>query len=212
MLSISVFLSGIVALTLTPTLCSIFLKDVKFDKAHEKMKPKFFQLFDTGFNKFRDYYIKLVNYLLDKTKLAYAIFAVVMVITGGLYKLIPTALIPLEDMGYYYTTVLLPGAASLDRTTVASVKLAKFLHSMPATYQTLALVGIDILDNSTNKTNAAFVVTTLKPWDERKKEKDQINSLITQTNKFGYMDKDARKKKASLPRLPPKYLAIRVNE
>ncbi len=189
-IAISVFLSGVVALTLTPTLCAIFLKNVTHEA--EKTKPKFFQVFDMGFEKFKAFYLKLVNYLLDKTKVAYIIFAIVSVITVGLYKIIPGSLMPLEDMGYYYTTVTLPGASSLDRTTKESMKLAQYLNTLPATYQTLALVGIDILDNGTNKTNAAFVVTTLKPWDERKKKSQQIDALIASTNKFGYMDKGAR--------------------
>ncbi|MCE2705560.1 MAG: efflux RND transporter permease subunit [Proteobacteria bacterium] len=189
-IAISVFLSGIVALTLTPTLCAIFLKNVKRGK--EKKKFKFFQIFDSGFDKLKGFYLHTVNFLIDRSKLAYIIFTVLVVITAGLYKIIPTSLMPLEDMGYYYTTVLLPGASSLDRTSRQSEQLAKFLHSFPATYQTLALIGVDILDNGTNKTNASFVVTTLNPWDKRKNKKDQINALISKTNQFGYMQKGAR--------------------
>ncbi len=189
-IAISVFLSGIVALTLTPTLCAIFLKNI--DVSGNKPKAKFFQLFDRYFDNLKAFYLKIVHILIDRSKLAYMIFTVITISTVVLYKIIPTSLMPLEDMGYYYTTVLLPGASSLDRTVIESKKLAMFLHTLPATYQTLALIGVDILDNGTNKTNAAFVVTTLKPWDERTKKKDQVDSLIYNTNAFGYMNKSAR--------------------
>ncbi|MFN8770131.1 MAG: efflux RND transporter permease subunit [Neisseriaceae bacterium] len=189
-IAISVFLSGIVALTLTPTLCAIFLKNI--GKESEKQKPKFFQVFNIYFDKLKALYLHVVNFLLDKVKFSYVILVLVVITTVGLFKLIPTSLMPLEDLGYFYTGVNLPGAASLDRTTEASKRLAKFLLTLSPTYKTLAFVGVDILDNATNKTNAALIIPTLKPWDERKKSYQQIDALLSVTNNYGYLNKDAR--------------------
>ncbi|MCE3268919.1 MAG: Hydrophobe/amphiphile efflux, partial [Burkholderiales bacterium] len=187
-IAISVFLSGIVALTLTPTLCSIFLKNkVKTDK------PKWigFRWFDRGFNKFKNFYLTIVEYLIDRAKIAYLLFAVVIAVTIGLYVLLPTSLMPLEDMGYYYTSINLPAASSLDRSTNQAIKLADYLTSLPPTFRNLIIAGFDILDNGTIKTSAAFIVGTLKPWDERRKESQGVDALIAKTNAFGYKNKGA---------------------
>jgi hydrophobe/amphiphile efflux-1 (HAE1) family protein len=187
-IAISVFLSGVVALTLTPTLCALFLKNIDM----HKKKHKFFILFNKYFDKLRDYYMVIVNWLINHIKTSYSIFILVIAMTIGLYKTIPTSLVPLEDMGYYFTAINLPSGASLDRTTTEAIHLSKYLHTLPAVDRTLALIGVDILDNFTNKTNAAFVVTTLKPWEKRNKIDEEINPTIMKTNMFGYMNKGSQ--------------------
>lgn len=189
-IAISVFLSGVVALTLTPTLCALFLKGST--NGSEKPKSKIFQVFNEYFDKLKLLYLMVVNFLIDRAKLAFVLFIVMVVTTVGLFKIIPTSLMPLEDLGYFYSVVNLPGGSSLDRTKVQSIKLSKFMLSLPPTYNTLALVGIDILDNATNKTNAAFVIPILKPWEERKKEYQQVDAVLSVVNKYGYQNKDAR--------------------
>lgn len=189
-IAISVFLSGIVALTLTPTLCAIFLKNSN-PGAEPKAKFRFFVWFDSGFNFIKHKYLNIVEWLIDHTKVAYVLFSIIIILTIGLYRTIPTSLMPLEDLGYYYTNVVLPAASSLERTTKESVKLADYLNTMPETFRTLVIAGIDILDNRTNKTNAAFVVSTLKPWDERTKKSEQVDALINKANQYGYASKQA---------------------
>lgn len=187
-IAISVFLSGVVALTLTPTLCSLFLKNKPKDD-----RPKWigFKWFDRGFAKFKNAYLTIVEFLIDRAKVAYLLFILVIGITVGLYIIIPTSLMPLEDMGYYYTSINLPAASSLERSTAQAVKLATYLTGLPQTYRNLIIAGLDILDNGTIKTSAAFIVGTLKPWDTRTKKSDQIDAMIDKTNAFGYMNKGA---------------------
>ncbi|HLX54045.1 MAG TPA: efflux RND transporter permease subunit, partial [Aquella sp.] len=187
-IAISVFLSGIVALTLTPTLCSIFLKNKPKDD-----RPKWiaFRWFDHGFAKVKHFYLTIVEFLIDRARLAFALFIIVIGITIGLYTIIPTSLMPLEDMGYYYTSINLPAAASLDRSTNQAIKLSTYLTSLLPTYRNLIVAGLDILDNGALKTNAAFIVGTLKPWEERKKTSEQVDAMIAKTNAFGYMNKGA---------------------
>ncbi|MCC2625386.1 MAG: hydrophobe/amphiphile efflux family transporter [Burkholderiales bacterium] len=187
-IAISVFLSGIVALTLTPTLCAIFLKNKPKD---DRPKWKGFIWFDHGFAKVKNTYLAIVEFLIDRSKLAYALFVIVIGTTIGLYMIIPTSLMPLEDMGYYYTSINLPAAASLDRSTNQAIKLATYLTGLQPTYRNLIIAGLDILDNGALKTNAAFIVGTLKPWEERKQKSQQIDAMISKTNAFGYMNKGA---------------------
>jgi hydrophobe/amphiphile efflux-1 (HAE1) family protein len=193
-IAISVFLSGIVALTLTPTLCALFLKD----KSKHKPKPRtlnflgrFVRGFNQGFEATRHRYLRIVEYLIDQVTIAYILFIGVVAVTIGLYIYLPTSLVPLEDMGYYYSSVNLPSAASLDRTTSEASKLAQLLVHEHPVVQALIISGLDILDGATNKTNAALVVTLLKPWSKRSKPADQVDAIIAKTNKIGYMNKGA---------------------
>jgi len=189
-IAISVFLSGIVALTLTPTLCALLLQKKK-KVIDRKPKWKFFQWFDKSFEKTRNTYIHIVEFLIANSILAYIIFVVVIVTTIGLYRMIPGSLMPLEDMGYFYNSINLPSAASLDRTTAQSVKLSEFLDKLPGTQRSLAVAGLDILDGGTIKTSAALVVATLNSWDERTKKSEGVNALINDVNGYGYMNKGA---------------------
>lgn len=189
-IAISVFLSGVVALTLTPTLCALFLKSK--NPGIKKPKAKFFVWFDKGFFTLREFYLRVVKYLINHVKAAYVLFAGVLLLTAALYMLIPTSLMPLEDLGYFYTSVNLPSAASLDRTVASAEKLSRYLTKLPAVEKTLSLIGLDILDNTASKTDAAFVVPVLKPWDVRKKKGMDVDSLINTTNKYGYTQKDAK--------------------
>jgi len=152
---------------------------------------KFFEWFDKGFNAFKNGYLYIVELIIRKAKISYIVFIGVIGATVWIFHYLPTSLIPLEDLGYFYTSVSLPAASSLDRTTEQSVRLTGFLNKMPETFRTLVIAGIDLLDNGTNKTNAAFVVTTLTPWDKREKKEEQVNALIKNSNKFGYMNKGA---------------------
>jgi len=184
-IAISVFISGVVALTLIPTLCTIFLKPKTI--SHLKM----LKWFDQGFEAAKHFYINIIRFLLNNSKLAYAILGVIILITTGLYKIIPILLMPLEDLGYYYTDLVLPSAASLDRTTIEAKKLADYLIKQPTTDHVLATAGFDVLDNSTNKTNAGLVIAVLKPWNQRLHENQKVGVLINATNQFGNKQKEA---------------------
>ena len=102
-IAISVVISGFVALTLTPALCVIFLKNVK----HDSNQPKFifFRYFDAGFGWLQGRYMAAVIWIIDHSKVCLIAWAVVFAATIGMFVKIPTSLIPLEDMGYFYDVI-----------------------------------------------------------------------------------------------------------
>ncbi|MEN9946040.1 MAG: hypothetical protein RLZZ293_426 [Pseudomonadota bacterium] len=185
-IAISVILSGIVALTLTPALCAIFLKD----SAQHQVKHKFFVKFNQGFDHLTNWYLAAVNYLLIKRKLFMGIFGGVLVITSLLYAYLPVGFIPNEDKGFFLTQVTLPNNSSLERTTKAVDKYISYLlgdkHNVD---NTVSLIGIDELHAGSIKTNVATVTTDLVDWDDRKAD---VNQLIDKANTYGAQDKDAR--------------------
>jgi len=169
-IAISVFLSGLVALTLTPTLCVMFLKNV--DPDH---KPnKFFQQFNIWFDWFRDRYVIAVKWLIKHVKTSALIFVGITASAVFMYTIVPGSLIPLEDMGNFYTSMNLPSASSLDRTNVAAVELGGKYLDNPAIDKVGVISGMDMLDNGASKTSAGMVISMLKPYDKRTENVDQV--------------------------------------
>lgn len=184
-IAISVVLSGVVALTLTPALCAIFLKGGK-----QEVKNKFFIKFNQQFEKFTDLYIHAVKFLLIWRKAFLGVFAGILVLTGIIYYVLPVGFIPNEDKGFFTTQVTLPNNASLERTTkVVDRYITHLLGDKKNVDNTVSLIGIDALHAGAIKTNVATVTTDLVDWDERKAD---VVDLIKDANKFGGTDKDAR--------------------
>ncbi len=109
-ISIAVVISGFVALTLTPALCVLILK-------HEhKNEAAIFQRFNAWFTRITQRYIGGVAFMLKRSALGLLLFAGMVVITSWMWKITPGSLVPDEDQGWYFISVLLPDGATLERT------------------------------------------------------------------------------------------------
>lgn len=183
-ISMAVILSGIVALTLTPSLCAIFLKE------HTKeYKPNlFFNKFNHGFEWFTNLYIDAVKFLLHKRKIFMWVFVGVLILTFYLFYILPIGFIPNEDKGFFVTQVKLPNNASLARTEEITDKYIDYLLHNKEVENVVSLIGIDQLHSGSVKTNVATVTTDLIDWDSRKHD---VNYFINEANDFGRQDKDA---------------------
>lgn len=195
-IAISVFISGIIALTLTPTLCSIFLRGVK-PYAHEKSPNKFIQMVDYGFDKFNkgfakllDFYMKIVTFLIDRVKLSMAIWGVVVVLVIVLFARIPTGLIPLEDMGYYYNTIHVNNAGSINYNLATAESMAYQIMKYPMVDRIAVLGGWDLVDNGTSKTNTSTMSIILKDYDKRTSDSMSVDAAIDKNNKLDTLDKN----------------------
>ncbi len=117
---VSVIVSSVNALTLSPALCSLLLKN---PVPYKGPLGWFFAKFNKGMEKTTDSYMSFTNVMARKLKRG-VIFIVVLTIAAGIFgKLVPGGFIPEEDMGYFYVNVQLPNAASLQRTAVISDKI-----------------------------------------------------------------------------------------
>ena len=192
---IAVVLSGIVALTLTPALCALLLKDT--NEAHT---TGFFGWFNRMFARGTDRYAGAVGSVLGRPSAWLGAFAVVIVLAGVLWKRIPTAFIPTEDKGYMAMAIQLPDAASLQRTEQTVIDVEQIIRSEPAVQNIVALVGLDLLSQS-NATNGATVFLNLKPWEERTKH-DALDSIAARINGKLFAMKDANAFGFNLPEVP----------
>ena len=159
-ISISVFISAIVALTLTPALCALILKP------EHKQVNWFFRGFNHFFSWVTLRYTSGVGWLLKRSLIGLLLFVVMVAATTQLWNTTPTSLVPDEDQGYYIGAVFLPDGASLERTDKVVQQVTEAMLSNDANQYSVAFTGMDFLGGSF-KNSAATIFASQKPWDER---------------------------------------------
>ncbi len=159
-ISISVVISGIVALTLSPVLAAFLLKK-------NENPPKIATLFNRFLEKCTQGYIKGASWLIDHVIVTSLAFCTVLVCILFFFKTIPTSLVPEEDQGYLFTFAMLPEGASLDRTEAVTQKVEPIVLANPAVETFISMTGFSLLENL-NRTPVATYFVILKNWDERK--------------------------------------------
>jgi hydrophobe/amphiphile efflux-1 (HAE1) family protein len=183
-IAISVFLSGLVALTLTPTLCAIFMRNLNVNSSAAP-KFKFFKWFNQGFESLKNRYIKIVTWIIDNIKIALIIWLSTVITVIILFIKIPTSLIPLEDMSYFYDTIHVTSGGSMEYLLEEAKKISKEVVKLPIIKRVAILGGLDLVDNSATKTSAATLSIILNPYDERTKTNQDVNAgikLVTEIN------------------------------
>ncbi len=180
---ISVIISGMVALTLTPALCAIFLKK-------EEPKPFWFvKKFNDFFDLSTHWFTSGVSLVVRHGIISIIVFAALMGMTYQLFLFVPSALVPMEDKGYLIGITSLPPASSLNRTQEVNGQMSAITQSMPDIEYTIGISGFDLLSGST-KTNAAATFLVLKNWDDRKAPEQHADSISDALNGalFGISD------------------------
>ncbi|MGN0024887.1 MAG: efflux RND transporter permease subunit [Candidatus Avelusimicrobium sp.] len=160
-IAVSVVISGLVALTLTPALCALLLKK------QEHPAKGFFYQFDRFFEKFTGKYTGWVSFFIRRIPVSVVIIALVFAGALGLFKIVPTSLLPEEDQGMLMVAAQLDPSASLSSSTDVGEQLEKIILAQPAVSQELTFTGFDLLSN-TQKNNGVSSFVALKPWKERK--------------------------------------------
>lgn len=172
-IAVSVIISGLVALTLTPALCALLLKP-----GHPTIIAPL-QAFNRFFEKLTAGYTSGVRLLLRRGVLTVLLFASVIGATWSLFQIVPGQLVPSEDKGNIIAMAMLPDGASLSRTEETMAALDKISSSIPEVQDTISLSGLDLI-SGTNKTNAGTSFIILKPWAERKGEGQSSTDVVGQ--------------------------------
>ena len=169
-ISVSMLISAIVALTLSPALCGVFLRHS--DKSRGIMGRVL-----RGIDHVRDGYAWIVTRLLRLSILGLVIVAASGAGIFSLSKLTPTGFLPEEDQGVFFIAVQLPDAASVSRTREVVGRVEGLLKSMPQVENVLAIVGFSLFDGGA-QSNAAFMVARLKPFADRVATADKAQAVI----------------------------------
>ncbi|MEH6951406.1 multidrug efflux RND transporter permease subunit [Nitrobacter sp. NHB1] len=168
-ISASVLISAVNALTLSPALCRVFLR-------HSPRRGIMGRI-GQGIDKVRDGYATIVRKTLRLSIMSMVLVAAFGLGIFGLMKITPTGFLPEEDQGAFFINVQLPDGASVNRTSEAVKQVENILKSMPQVQDTTAIIGYSLLD-SYSASNNAFLIATLKPFEDRTKAADSAQALI----------------------------------
>ncbi|MGA9032279.1 MAG: multidrug efflux RND transporter permease subunit [Sulfuricaulis sp.] len=159
-IAISVVISGLMALTLSPALAAIIIR------AHHGEKKGFFRWFENGFNRLTRGYVSGVARLIQGWPIALLAFAGVIAGIIVMFSILPSSFVPDEDQGYFFIVVEAPDTASQGYVGALVEKVEKILASEPAVQDVAVVNGYSMIDG-TYRNNAAIFFPSLKPFDER---------------------------------------------
>jgi len=157
---ISVFISGIVALTLTPAMCGIMLKH------REPSKKGFFSWFNRTFDRATKAYGRSLVLMVKYMTIAMVCFIGMFFVIAYLFKTTPTSFVPNEDQGYVLAQLIMPDSTSLERTSAATKEIDQFFAANPAIVNRTIVNGFSLIDSQYQSNMATFFVT-LKDFKER---------------------------------------------
>ncbi|WP_312139152.1 efflux RND transporter permease subunit [Sphingobacterium sp.] len=178
----SIILSGIVALTLTPALCAILLKNNHGKPKKKSVVDKFLDSFNRGFDKMSNCYIAILQKIVNKRALTF------MILTGfciGVYFLnnsVPSGFIPNEDQGMIYAIIQTPPGSTLERTNAVARRLQEESEHIDGVSSVSSLAGYEILTEGTGA-NTGTCLINLKDWDERKESATEIIEQLEEVAK-----------------------------
>ncbi|MBG8552128.1 efflux RND transporter permease subunit [Hymenobacter guriensis] len=169
----AIVISGLVALTLTPVLCAMILKNHHGQPKKQTPLQRFFDWFNRGFEKLTNAYTGLLQRIV-----ANRVVTFVMLIAFGLgiwaiAAKLPAGFIPSEDQGLIYAIVQTPPGTTLEQTNAVSQRLAGLAKDIPGVANISSLAGYEVLTEGRGS-NAGTLLLDLKPWSERKESIAEI--------------------------------------
>ncbi|MBO5490870.1 MAG: multidrug efflux RND transporter permease subunit [Desulfovibrio sp.] len=185
-ISVSVVLSGIVALTLTPALCALLLKP----HHHGHVSPQIFIRFNYMFGRITHGYLRTVRFIKNSALRALTLFALMAVAIVFLIGRVPSGLVPNEDQGYTIGMAILGDGASLPRTKAVGDIITNYSLSLPGVKDVAVIDGLDITSISI-KSNYATFFTSLKPWSERTTDEQSDSEVTKKTMAISAMQPEA---------------------
>jgi HAE1 family hydrophobic/amphiphilic exporter-1 len=175
-MAISIVISGINALTLTPALCALMLKP----HAHGQKKnllDKFFDAFNRGYNKISDRYRRILELFVNRRMVTLAVLIAFSASVWGLGEILPTGFIPTEDQGTIYANVTTPNGATLERTEQVMNEIDDAAKALKPVESVSSLAGFSMM---TDGSGASFGMSTinLKGWKDREESANEIISVL----------------------------------
>lgn len=185
-MAVAIVLSGVTALTLTPALCVMFLKNPH--EAHKHLpgalpsrKERFFAGFNKLYANLSDRYKRLLERIANRRAVTFGILLAFSIGTGLLGNIIPSGFIPEEDQGAIYANITTPTGATLERTDKVVDEVQKIASNLAAVNSVSSLSGYSLLSEGTGSIYGMNLIS-LKKWNERKEsDKTLIRQLDEKT-------------------------------
>jgi HAE1 family hydrophobic/amphiphilic exporter-1 len=179
-MAISIVISGINALTLTPALCALLLKPIP-EHPKRNLLQRFFQAFNKRYDRLSERYQRLMRVIVNRRVLTLGSLVVFILLTFGISSFVPTGFIPTEDQGTIYVSVNAPAGATLERTEKVMDEIDRIAKGFSEVESVSSLTGYSMM---TDGVGASYGMSTinLKSWNDREKSADDlINDLVEKT-------------------------------
>lgn len=181
----SIVLSGVVALTLTPVLCAMILKNTHGQKKRKTPITWMIDGFNRWFEKLTGRYTTLLYKIADRRLVTFVLLAAFGFGIFAADKVLPAGFIPSEDQGQIYAIIQTPPGTTLEITNAVSHKLQKIAREVEGVQSVTSLAGYEILTEGRGS-NAGTCLINLKDWSERKHNvKEIIEELEEKTKDIG---------------------------
>ena len=172
---ISMLLSAINALTLTPALCALIMRP-----GHKPLKIMGKVL--NGIDKIRDGYAGIIGKTLKAIPLMIILLICITLVTVEVFKKTPGGFLPSEDQGAFFAEISLPAAASNNRTQEIVLEANKIIMDIPGVERIVSIVGFSILSGMSSS-DSALLIVGLKPYDERRTDALGVDNIIKEVYK-----------------------------
>ncbi|HJV20996.1 MAG TPA: efflux RND transporter permease subunit [Sediminibacterium sp.] len=180
-LAVSIVISGVNALTLTPALCALMIKHTHQEKG-KGLLGKLFNGFNNGYAKTENKYMKLMSWIAGRKAITTGLLVAFFVGTVGISSVLPGGFIPTEDQGIIYVNVSAPAGATVERTEKVLMELEKSIKTISSVENLTTLSGYSLI---TEAAGASFgmMMINLKPWDERKETVSELIPVLREKTK-----------------------------
>ncbi|MEO9258201.1 MAG: efflux RND transporter permease subunit, partial [Crocinitomicaceae bacterium] len=163
----AIVISGFVALTLTPVLCAMILKNNHGQPRKKTWLNRFLDSFNRGFDKITGRYVKVLRIIVNRRVVTFGILLLFGFGIFGISKKLPSGFIPSEDQGMIYAIIQTPPGSTLERTNDLSVKLQDIVKKVEGVQSVSSIAGYEVLTEGRGS-NAGTCLINLKPWSDRK--------------------------------------------
>ncbi|UPZ14261.1 efflux RND transporter permease subunit [Flavobacterium humidisoli] len=181
-MAISIVISGINALTLTPALCAIMLKAHDPNKEKKSLMDRFFHRFNNWFDSITSKYIKVLVKFADRSTVTIGLLVLFCILTWGTTKFLASGFIPTEDQGMVYVSVTTPQGATVERTEKALDEVTKIAQGIKGVDNVTILAGYSIVTEIAGASYGMGMIN-LKDWSERDISVTEFMAELTEKTK-----------------------------
>ncbi|MFB9080742.1 efflux RND transporter permease subunit [Flavobacterium procerum] len=181
-MAISIVISGINALTLTPALCAIMLKPHDPNKEKKSLLDRFFHRFNNWFDNITSKYIKVLVKFADRNTVTVGLLVLFCVLTWGTTRFLASGFIPTEDQGMVYVSVTTPQGATVERTEKALDEVTKIAKGIQGVDNVTTLAGYSIVTEIAGASYGMGMIN-LKDWSERDISVTEFMAELTEKTK-----------------------------
>ncbi|HEY8569557.1 multidrug efflux RND transporter permease subunit [Microbulbifer sp.] len=200
-ISISVMISSINALTLSPALSAILLRPARGEGEQGEKLSGVFGFFNRFLRRATHLYIRIVDFCVRRPLIGLASIAGAAGLCAWLFTAVPTGFIPDEDQGFFMMNVQLPDGASLQRTVNVVEGLSDNIRKLDGVAHVMAVPGFSLLSGSLTS-NTAFMIVILHPWEERTTPALNQFAILGKVQQLGAAVSEAQVQAFPVPALP----------